>query len=388
MRKAVATTLALAVTWAAASLARANDIAVFNTGVDANGNVLSPGHNDPHWSIVQVPAGSGYTAGAAAKVAFAHPVYVQNDAVGSAGSSWISAGSDTADDYPPGTYVYRTTFDLSGLKPSTAHLSGVFAVDDTVTSVVLNGTTLPISGGMFVLMNATFDVTTGFVDGVNTLDFVVSNLGFNPTGFRAVIHGTADLAVVPDTTAPVISGCSDRTFEYAGQPVALDAAALGITALDDRDGAVAVTLSPNSVGLGTTLVTASAHDAAGNTATVQFDVTVADTTAPVFTSISVTPDTIDQRNHKMVPVTVTAQVADAGDPAPVVQIVSITSNEGNDPSDTQVTGAMTAQVRAERNGKGSGRTYTITVTATDASGNVGTATVTVFVPHDDGKHGR
>jgi hypothetical protein len=40
------------------------------------------------------------------------------------------------------------------------------------------------------------------------------------------------------------------------------------------------------------------------------------------------------------------------------------------------------QLRAERSGRGSGRTYTVTVTATDAAGNKASAAATVIVPHD------
>jgi hypothetical protein len=112
-----------------------------------------------------------------------------------------------------------------------------------------------------------------------------------------------------------------------------------------------------------------------------------DHTPPKIVSLSVTPSVIDSKNHKMVGAVVTANVTDDIDPNPSVRIVSITSNEpvngtgdGDTAPDWEITGAMTANVRAERSGNGKGRIYTITVEARDASGNTATGTVTVSVP--------
>ena len=46
----------------------------------------------------------------------------------------------------------------------------------------------------------------------------------------------------------------------------------------------------------------------------------------------------------------------------------------------------TAQVRAERSGRGSGRVYTLTVRCSETDGDSGTADITVSVPHDQGNH--
>ena len=51
-------------------------------------------------------------------------------------------------------------------------------------------------------------------------------------------------------------------------------------------------------------------------------------------------------------------------------------------ADWEITGNLTARLRAERTGGGSGRTYTLTIKTRDAAGNVTTGTATVFVPHD------
>lgn len=84
-----------------------------------------------------------------------------------------------------------------------------------------------------------------------------------------------------DTTAPVIAAPADITTEATGPDGA--AVTFSATATDDKDGAVAVVAAPASGStfpLGTTAVGLAASDAAGNTASAEFDVTVRDTTPP------------------------------------------------------------------------------------------------------------
>jgi hypothetical protein len=126
-------------------------------------------------------------------------------------------------------------------------------------------------------------------------------------------------------------------------------------------------------------------DTAGQASTDTTAVTVLDTTAPTITSVSASPATIQPPNHKMVPVTVTAAANDTCGAASC-SIASITSNEsvngqgdGNTAADWEITGPLTATVRAERSGDGSGRIYTLTVRCTDPSGNASTGTTTVTV---------
>jgi hypothetical protein len=107
-------------------------------------------------------------------------------------------------------------------------------------------------------------------------------------------------------------------------------------------------------------------------------------------NISVSPAYIWPPNHEMVNITVTPDITDAN--LDTVAITSITSDEpdnglgdGDTTGDTAITGDLTGAVRAERSGKGDGRTYTVTVTATDCAGNETDFTATVEVPHDRGK---
>ncbi len=120
---------------------------------------------------------------------------------------------------------------------------------------------------------------------------------------------------------------------------------------------------------------------------LQINPTPTDTTAPVIVSVTPSPSVLSVPNHKMVPVTVSVFAMDDVDPAPVARIISVTSSEpdnglgdGDTANDINITGSLTIELRAERGGKGPGRTYTITVEVKDASGNAATKTATVIVP--------
>ena len=66
-----------------------------------------------------------------------------------------------------------------------------------------------------------------------------------------------------------------------------------------------------------------------------------------------------------------------------IAIDSISDDEGSD-SDDAVANGDTASLRAQRDGKGDGRTYTIEFTVDDGKGGTTTGSVTVEVPHDQG----
>jgi len=98
-------------------------------------------------------------------------------------------------------------------------------------------------------------------------------------------------------------------------------------------------------------------------------------------------------NHKMVAVTIAANAADnSGDLTLDATVVSSEPQEfdgdGNFLPDyevvsvDQVTGVISLNLRAERAGKGDGRSYDVTITATDGEGNSSSATVTILAPHD------
>jgi hypothetical protein len=146
-----------------------------------------------------------------------------------------------------------------------------------------------------------------------------------------------------------------------------------------------------TLGLGTHDITLTVDDGElSDTDTVR--IIVEDNTPPSIDAISASPDVIWPPNHKMVPVTISVSVFDNCDPNPTSQIISIISSEpenglgdGDTAPDWEITGDLTASLRAERAGNGSGRVYTITVRCTDHAGNSADREVTVTVPHDQKK---
>ncbi len=86
--------------------------------------------------------------------------------------------------------MYRTTFDLTGLDPTTAVLWGRWAMDNQA-ELRLNGISVAFVRRLDDLKY--FTIKGGFVAGINTLDVVNINesTSANPGGVRLEISGTA-----------------------------------------------------------------------------------------------------------------------------------------------------------------------------------------------------
>jgi PEP-CTERM motif len=169
---------------AAACTAFGDSIVVFNTG-ESGGAAQPVGQTDTHYSLVSAPA----TVPLTAITTSPNSAWRANTAT----ADWISPGSSGNTNWPVGNYDYQTTFDLSGSNPSTAELSGLWASDNN-GCIFLNGATTGDCTGFAAFGSLTaFSITSGFVAGVNTLDFIVTN-GGGPSGVIAEVSGTASSA--------------------------------------------------------------------------------------------------------------------------------------------------------------------------------------------------
>ena len=183
----------------------AETLQLFNTGVGADGAVLSDGTlDDPHYSLSLVPSGSsgriqvrreqgGWPVSAAGH-------WLLDNSL----SAWIrpnngNSPGDFTDNSPNGTYSYRTTF-LSTTEQ--VHISGRWSADDEGMQILLNGTATGNS-----TPDGAFSQWTPFVIdmaapvGVNELQFRVNNsTDRSPVGLRV------EFDVVPEPSTIVLLG--------------------------------------------------------------------------------------------------------------------------------------------------------------------------------------
>ena len=102
------------------------------------------------------------------------------------------------------------------------------------------------------------------------------------------------------------------------------------------------------------------------------------------TSVTASPSSLWPPNGKMTEVSVQAAPADNCNAS--CRITQISGTDGASSADWQITGNLTAALRADRSGKAKdGRTYTLTLNCSDDAGMSTTKNVAVTVPHDQGK---
>jgi hypothetical protein len=189
--------LAVVVAGLVAAPAFANEISLYNTGVDSSGNVLSEGTVDPFYTLTSVPSGSSSTV-VGFTSAGGYPIgpWYGDDAL----STWIGPNNDAQADGPVGYYDYQTTFNLTGFNLNTVSIGGQVAVDDVLVNILLNGVPLGYTAPWNTWTQFTIDQANAagdFVAGINTLDFIVDNYQ-GPTGLR-VEFNSVDPQPVPDS---------------------------------------------------------------------------------------------------------------------------------------------------------------------------------------------
>jgi hypothetical protein len=182
---------------------------LFDTGVDNNRVALTDGAVDPHYKLVASsdPSFAGPNAYASWPIAAGY--WLAN----TASSRWIGPAPNEgypsgAPSHPGGPYTFRISFDLTGFDTTSVQVTGGWCADNNGT-MMLNGHAAGAATGGYSSLTP-FTITTGFKNGINTLDFISSNLpggGANPTAVRVQdLAGTATpLLIGVDASAPSLS---------------------------------------------------------------------------------------------------------------------------------------------------------------------------------------
>ena len=210
---------------AAASVAAAMSVAVgahaatiaglYNTGVDDSAVATVGNGADTHWTL---NGGAAYTGGT--NGSFPIGPWVSDSAV----SRWLTPTANAADSFDPGAtgfYSYATSFVLTAAQAAGAAFTGQYAVDNTVTDVLLNGHSLASGGGFSDWTSFAADASD-FVAGVNTVEFVVENYqqnGGNPSGLDVqFLSSTVGEVPEPATWALMMSGIGLMGMSLRRQP--------------------------------------------------------------------------------------------------------------------------------------------------------------------------
>src|SRR6266446_6628000 len=158
-------------------VARATPITIFNTGVDNSNMLLPEGSLDPHYTLVSGPIVGPTYVGLNQNT----EPYIHEDGI----SRWINPTPDATVNLPSGVYTYATTFTLpAGF--TNASLSGQWLSDNEATMTMNGGAAIsmtPNSAASFQSWTP-FTINSGFMVGLNTLNFAVTNDQVSPSALR------------------------------------------------------------------------------------------------------------------------------------------------------------------------------------------------------------
>ncbi len=273
--------------------------------------------------------------------------------------------------HSPGVFSLGTTpvtYTATDLAGNTSTCTFNVIVNDNTGPVIAGcPPTITVSANASCKGSVTWTAPTATDNCAGTVTLTSShNPGLFSLGTTLVTYTARDVAgntstctfnvIVNDNTVPVITGCPSNIAVSANTSCKANVTWSAPTATDNCTGTVTLTSShtPGLFSLGTTLVTYTAKDVAGNISTCTFNVTVNDITAPVIAGC---------------PSNITAS-ADA-------------SCRGNiawtAPTATDNCGGPITLASSHNPGFFSLGTTQITYTATDVAGNISTCTFNVIV---------
>ena len=169
---------------------------IYNTGVDDTGAALADSDFDPHY-ILQINPGGTDQVPATVHSSTVFPIVAGPWLANNGSSKWISSLADSGSasglafdgGEGPGTFVYRTTVDLTAFYLPSVKITGGWATDNLGPALRVNGAATGLVNNAQFPALTSFTISPAnatFVQGVNTIDFLVQNQDANAgyTGLR------------------------------------------------------------------------------------------------------------------------------------------------------------------------------------------------------------
>jgi hypothetical protein len=200
----------------------------FNTGVDDSGVALVDGAIDSHYKIVVNPDSASPDATVENSTVF--PIVTGPWVANNAGSKWIGPRFDTSGAAGAvgvgGDYVYRIILDLAGFDPATVIVTGVWATDNEGSDIFINGQSTGQKNTTQFTGLTPFTISSGFVAGLNSIEFKLNNSAVGYTGLR-VDQVRVLAAALPPGTRPFIITQPQGLSRVVGQTATFSVQANG-----------------------------------------------------------------------------------------------------------------------------------------------------------------
>jgi hypothetical protein len=187
------------------------EITIFNTGQNSDGSIATQGIADPN-----------YTNGPNTVFVLTNPnvAWVSPDE----NAEYVGPDAGDGSTFDGGTYTldYLLNFNLTGFDPTTVVIQGKWSTDNVGNDILINGTSTGSTSPGFSGFTD-FSITSGFVPGVNTLDFNWSNQG-GPGGllveFTSATGTPEASAPEPATIAMLAAGLAALAFSRSRRRLA------------------------------------------------------------------------------------------------------------------------------------------------------------------------
>ncbi len=212
---------------------------LFDTGVDDTGVPLADGSSDLHYTII-LYANEVSLVPATVHSSTVFPIVAGPWVANSASSKWVAPALETNNPLAAGgSYKYRATFDLTGFDPATVAIVGKWATDNDGTDILVNTNPTGLVNTTQFGSFTTFVITPqmgNFVEGLNSIDFVVNNAAAGPTALRVEGlrgYGFPAVAVNVPVVSITLNGSGQPTLTFTGEPGATYNVERSITLLEN-----------------------------------------------------------------------------------------------------------------------------------------------------------